>query len=94
MNDKSFEEYIKSKWKSIDVNEFKSYLACIFLMGIINKPAFEDYWNQKVIVQETPSFHHIMSFDDFLKMLVIICVKIQSHQSNHIIFQVAILSVK
>ena len=65
MNDKSFEEQIKSKWKSIDLNEFKSFLAYIFLVRIINKPAVEDYPNHKDIVQERPSFRHIMFLNCF-----------------------------
>ena len=58
-------------------------------MGLIHKFALENYWNMKDLIQETPSFHHIISHVQFLKILEFLHVLtgkvIKSHFKNIVI---------
>ena len=61
-------------------------------MGLIHKSLLENYWNMKDLIQETPSFPHIMALYRFLKILEFLHVStakvsIKSHFQNIVIDQ-------
>ena len=58
------------KWKDVTVEKLKSFLSCLFLMGIIKKPTLRMYWS-KDHIWSTPIFGErgTLSRDDFLQIL-------------------------
>ena len=80
----SLEDFFKSRWKQLDIKEFKSFLGCCFLMGLIEKPDLYDYWATYYLLQ-TPCFSKIISRNRFLQIMRYLHVSndkpsIQSHQ--------------
>ena len=66
--DKPFKDFFKSNWKPLTPKEFKSFLSCVLLMGIIEKPNIHDYWTIHHLTQ-SPSFCKIMSRNRFEKIM-------------------------
>jgi len=50
------------------MQEFKSFLACLILMGLVGKTQINEYWEIDKLTH-TPSFHHIMSRNRFKQIL-------------------------
>jgi len=50
------------------MQEFKSFLACLILMGLVGKTHINEYWETDKLTH-TPSFHHIMSRNRFKQIL-------------------------
>ena len=66
--DKPFKDFFKSNWKPLTPKESKSFLSCVLLMGIIEKPNIHDYWTIHHLTQ-SPSFCKIMSRNRFEKIM-------------------------
>jgi hypothetical protein len=52
-------------WEGTNINEIKTYLAMVVLMGIVHKPRLNMYWSTDTIL-ETPIFSKVMTRDKFL----------------------------
>ncbi|MCA9487312.1 MAG: hypothetical protein KC548_06670, partial [Nanoarchaeota archaeon] len=55
-------------WKDTNANEIREFIALALIMGIVKKPAFDDYWS-KDIKQRTPVFSTVMARSRFFKIL-------------------------
>jgi len=62
----------KKKWSKPNLHEIKGFLGLVLLMGIIKKPKIEDYWSSSIL-NGTPGFGNILSYDHFKQLSRNIC---------------------
>jgi len=63
-----FDEWFSKKWRPLDMQKFKSFLACLILMGLVGKTHLNEYWETDQLTH-TPAFHNIMSRNRFKQIL-------------------------
>lgn len=57
-----------SSWVDLDSGDIQAFFGCFLLMGVVNKPSIESYW-EKDEVFATPFFRRIMSRNHFQAIL-------------------------
>ena len=53
------------KWTAVSVNEIKCFIGLLILMGIVQLPRLEMYWQTSSQLISTPSISGVMSRDRF-----------------------------